>query len=95
MSAPKIWTSSDSDAANIELSDEAARQINTASQNLVDLMVDGQRLAEHLDKEIRMAITAGVSVSGIRARTQLGRDVIEAVMDGRSSLTVLVKEAAK
>ena len=95
MSAPKIWTSSDADAANTELSDEAAVVINTASRNLVELMVESKRVAEQLDKEIQKAITAGVSVSGIRARTRLGRDVIEAVGDGKSSLTVLLKEIAK
>jgi hypothetical protein len=95
MGAPKIWTSSGADAANIELSDEAAIEINTASRNLVELMVEGKRVAEQLDKEIQKAIAAGVSVSGIRARTRLGRDVIEAVRDGKSSLTVLLKEIAK
>ena len=87
MSAPKIWTSSDADAANIELSAEAAIEISTTSRHLVELMVESKRVAEQLDKEIQKAIAAGVSVSGIRARTRLGRDVIEAAVSPVSPLS--------
>ena len=95
MSEPKNWTSSDADEPSTELSVEAAANINAASQNLANLMKEAQRLADALDEEIRTAIAAGLSVPAIRAQTHLGRNVIEAVMDGKSSLTALVKESAK
>ena len=89
MSGPKNWTSSDADEPSTELSVEAAASINAASQNLANLMKEAQRLADALDEEIRTAIAAGLSVPAIRAQTHLGRNVIKAVMDGKSSLTAL------
>lgn len=89
MRGPKNWTSSDADEPSTELSVEAAASMNAASQNLANLMKEAQRVADALDEEIRTAIAAGLSLPAIRAQTHLGRNVIEAVMDGKSSLTAL------
>lgn len=95
MSEPKVWTSTDADEPSAELSAESAANINAASQSLANLMKEAQRLADALDEEIRIAIASGLSVPALRARTHLGRNVIEAVVDGKSSLTALFTQSAR